>query len=320
MAMSETRLFKQTNDTLLQKFLFTFDHSYRDRDIEYSIVLGEQKYSSWISNYATDLEIIRHDLESFVFHKKTTLELFFKDSPTIINLRTERLLNPQKESALGTGSTWEEVLHISIKPNSFQAPTDSVISGYCSLIDGIEAIYTAFLQCALTLWPRKGDSGESCWPNREAFYNIIKSPIIEDFIAGREYDPYAPQRRYAPVDIVMSISPDLYSSTQNDFISVGDDIFDDTFSVFDSNDNTVQEIIVPGIDNWLEEYRDATDFADTTTSSDFDYREWHKRGIAFAQEIRNKMIDNSDLWYHSPYEDKNSVVLRPKLILKKTTK
>ena len=316
MALAGTGLAKQTDNTPLQKFLFTFDrYCCCGSNLEYSIVLGKQKYRSWISDYQTDLEAIRHDLESFVFHKKTTLKLFYEDSPTIISLKTERLLNPQTEKERGTGFAWEEVLHISIKPNSFQSKTDKEISGYCNLIDGIDAIYTAFLQCALMAQRNDTDSCEHCWPERTAFYNIIKSPIIEDFLAGREYDPSAPKRRYTPIDVVMDINPDIITSTCNKFTGECGIIYEDIFSAFD-NDRTIQDIKVPGMEMWLEEFRDATDFADTTTSPDFDFREWHKRGLAFAQKIRDELVDNCDLWYNAPYEDKSGILLRPKLILK----
>lgn len=315
MALAGTGLFKQTDNTPLEKFSFSFERNCIC-DLGYTILLGKQKYCSALSDWSTNLETIRHDLESFVFHKETTLELFFEDSPTIITLKKESLLNPQTEKEKGTGFAWEEVLYVHIKPNSFQSKTDSEISGYCELKSGIETIYTALLQCALLYKGRKTDTNNHLWPNYKDFYNIIKSPIIEDFIAGRKYDPYAPKRRHNPIDIVMSINPDIYSSTCNYFTGVCDDMFEDIFTVFDDNDNTIQEITVPGIENWLNEFRDATDFAETTTSANFDFKEWHHRGIKFAQEIRNKLIDNCDLWYYAPYEDNSGIILRPKLILK----
>ncbi len=44
-------------------------------------------------------------------------------------------------------------------------------------------------------------------------------------------------------------------------------------------------IVVPGIEEWVKRYEDATDFAETTTEPSFDWISWHYEGLCFAKAI-----------------------------------
>ena len=66
--------------------------------------------------------------------------------------------------------------------------------------------------------------------------------------------------------------------------------------------------VVPGIQEWLKRYEDATDFAETTTSPDFDWKSWHWEGLQFAKYIRERLPLSYDLYYNSPYEDKSGTL------------
>ncbi|MCF0165556.1 MAG: hypothetical protein HUJ92_09730 [Bacteroidales bacterium] len=65
---------------------------------------------------------------------------------------------------------------------------------------------------------------------------------------------------------------------------------------------------VPGIEEWLKRYEDATDFAETTTYPDFDWKSWHWEGLQFAKYIRERLPLCYDLYYNSPYEDKSGTL------------
>lgn len=252
------------------------------------------------------------------FIEKQQFSFFFKDSPTIITLRLEKHLNPETERLKGTGFAWEEVLFIKVEPDSFVRKKYSEISGYCDLKAGIETVYSAFLRCALMVYVKK-DSNDYYWPDRLSFYNIIKSPIIEDYLSGREYDPSEARRRYTPVSIIYTIIPDIMTFLRNDSCGYGfeDEAFDDKIDICDNDENHIQEIEVPGICKWLDDFRLATDFADTTIKEDFDIKEWHKKGLALAYIFRSKLSDDCDLWYDNPYEDKSQTIKHPLLIIKK---
>ena len=65
---------------------------------------------------------------------------------------------------------------------------------------------------------------------------------------------------------------------------------------------------VSGIEEWLKRYEDATDFAETRTSPDFDWKSWHWEGLQFAKYIRERMPRCYDLYYKHPYEDKSGTL------------
>ena len=44
-------------------------------------------------------------------------------------------------------------------------------------------------------------------------------------------------------------------------------------------------IVVPGIEEWVKRYEDATDFAETTTEPSFDWISWLYEGLCFAKAI-----------------------------------
>lgn len=76
MALAGKGLFKQTDNTPIEEFSFVFDRKF-SCDIDFTILIGDKKYCSAFSDWSNDLETIRHDLEAFVFHRETTIQLFF---------------------------------------------------------------------------------------------------------------------------------------------------------------------------------------------------------------------------------------------------
>ncbi len=56
-------------------------------------------------------------------------------------------------------------------------------------------------------------------------------------------------------------------------------------------------IVVPGIDEWVRRYEDATDFAETTTEPSFDWISWHYEGLCFAKAIWEQMPRCYTLYY-----------------------
>lgn len=94
---------------------------------------------------------------------------------------------------------------------------------------------------------------------------------------------------------------DIEGCTYNGF---GDEIYIDDRSI----DGLCFSFVVPGIQEWLRHYENATDFADTTTHPDFDWCGWHKEGLLFAKAIREKLPKCYDLIYRPPFEDNSGLV------------
>lgn len=66
--------------------------------------------------------------------------------------------------------------------------------------------------------------------------------------------------------------------------------------------------VVPGVEEWLRRYVDATDFANTTTDPTFDWMTWHYEGLCFAKAIWEKLPRCYSLYYDPPYEDKSNII------------
>lgn len=67
-------------------------------------------------------------------------------------------------------------------------------------------------------------------------------------------------------------------------------------------------IVVPGIDEWVRRYEDATDFAETTTDPSFDWISWHYEGLCFAKAIWEQMPRCYTLYYEPPFEDHSGTI------------
>lgn len=67
-------------------------------------------------------------------------------------------------------------------------------------------------------------------------------------------------------------------------------------------------IVVPGIDEWVRRYEDATDFAETTTEPSFDWISWHYEGLCFAKAIWEQMPRCYTLYYEPPFEDHSGTI------------
>lgn len=68
-------------------------------------------------------------------------------------------------------------------------------------------------------------------------------------------------------------------------------------------------IVIPGIEEWLERYENATDFANISTDPNFDWKSWHVEGLRFAKQIRLQMPPVFDLFYRPPFEDTSGTLV-----------
>jgi len=105
------------------------------------------------------------------------------------------------------------------------------------------------------------------------------------------------------------ISPDfdvLYSDEEGCCYSAfGDEIY-----IEDPELGPRFSIVIPGIEEWLHRYENATDFAETTTNPSFDWKTWHYEGLCFAKAIREQLPRYYTLYYECPYEDRSNTISR----------
>lgn len=67
-------------------------------------------------------------------------------------------------------------------------------------------------------------------------------------------------------------------------------------------------IILPGLTEWCDRYRQAFDVATKTVSSDFDWKEWHRDGLLFTKEIFRGLPRHIPLRYAKPEGDDSGLV------------
>ena len=86
----------------------------------------------------------------------------------------------------------------------------------------------------------------------------------------------------------IKISPDfdvLYVDAEGcSFDASGDEISNDDLEM-----GPLFCFAIPGIEEWLRRYVDATDFVDTVTDPSFDWKTWHCEGLLFAKAISKKI-------------------------------
>jgi hypothetical protein len=112
---------------------------------------------------------------------------------------------------------------------------------------------------------------------------------------------------------VFTINPDYDTILWDDGCAYP--CYEDTLELcIDDNENYIT-ITIPGIYEWQQEFEDATDFTDTKTKDDFDWADWHKRGIKLAKQLREKLPQSYDLWYDAPYEDRSGTIKESFLVM-----
>jgi hypothetical protein len=125
------------------------------------------------------------------------------------------------------------------------------------------------------------------------------------------------ERRQVHIKHILTITPDV------DFIVTDEegichDFWDtDELKIYFVDSSEETSIKIDGFQSWLREYQNCTDFTTTETDPSFDYEAWHKRGIEFAQKLRDQLPDEIDLWYAYPFEDKERRNIPEILVYKK---
>lgn len=157
-----------------EEFSFKFVEAY-SCDTAYEIRIGRQIYPSFLSDWTTDFNQLRNEMESFVlypFFEKHKIHLHFEDSPTILMLQT-RSLFPQN-------TRHPEVIKITVLSDTFSklAP----VFGWCSPRKIIRSLYMELLH-VFTIEPEDFDDRFETWDNfRLKSYNQLQSCIIENYI------------------------------------------------------------------------------------------------------------------------------------------
>ena len=147
-------------------------------DVKYQIRVGEHSLESYISEWSTDWDEIRHDLEHLIWHKETEIRLNFEDSPTRIILQKESALESTVELNGGILFNWEPLIKIEVIPNEFVKDIKPFV-GYDKQINVINGIYYGLQSLAHAYPEVNNDNSEMTKKN---VWNKLHSPMMEGYI------------------------------------------------------------------------------------------------------------------------------------------
>lgn len=282
----------------VETFDFKFEGEY-GRDTHFEISIGNRNYVNYIANYSTNFEYIRHQLENILYEKEAQIII----NNNFINAVT---LHLQK---IHTRELDYVVMKVTLFPYE---PNQPIISGYCDSRQVIRALYQGLLGITRLNLDKDMRAEIADWVSyRLNIYNKLKSPLVEHYINhSRIYrqEDYI-TRQYHIKDII-TINIDAGADLWHNDGCAGGVILEDTFEI----DNL--SIRIDGFERWRDEFTEAVDWATTTVEEGFDWSAWHKRGLELAQQLRQQLPNEYDLWYSAPFEDNSGTLKEDILIIK----
>ncbi|MCF0220032.1 MAG: hypothetical protein HUK14_09645 [Muribaculaceae bacterium] len=161
-------------DIKKEKFSFEFTEPY-SCDTAYKITIGNRTFESCLSDWTTNFNSIRLQMESFAmaYLRECEIELHYEDSPTKIHLNN-RILHHNKGL----------VTQVTIFPDSFvKGP---ICYGWCDQTQVLSALYLGLMSLCFTPtdWLDRVNEGYSWDEFRLATYNKLQSCVIENRILG----------------------------------------------------------------------------------------------------------------------------------------
>ena len=180
-------LFKRLDDYTLLNHMFWIkciqpDEDLKDEygwyDVKYQIQVGNNKLETYISEWSTDWDRIRHDVEHLIWHKETEIHLNFEDSPTRILLQKESALESTVENHGGVNFNWEPLIRIEVVPNEFMKDKEPLV-GYEKQLHVINSIYYG-LHSLAHAYPEENDENPEM--TKENVWKKLHSPMMEEYI------------------------------------------------------------------------------------------------------------------------------------------
>lgn len=288
---------------------FRFDIIPGNEGENFTIGIGDRSYSTWFSHWDGDLERIRHQFESFTFEQEAEVKITFDTSETIIKMEEVSIIDQINESGKGFNFKYKDYVLVKIIPNGFVA--QPILIGYCIKDQVLRRLYEGLLRMALD-HPRVG---YDYVPGMLDAYNMIKSPIIEDYILGRTvYDRnFSYAIRQVIVKHIITIHPDYDQLFYDEEGCLG--MIDENGTIDFVYDRKNQPIAVKDFYTWQSKINPIVIESETGHPYSMDWEEYHAQGLKLAHELRKILSPDFDLWYEAPFEDKSGIIKRSHLIL-----
>ena len=289
-----------TNSINLEPFVF------HPKDTEkYEIGIGDRIYNTFMTHWDNSMDFIRHQLENYIYGRKTEIKLSFDTSDTVLRLRHQSILERIEDSGEGYSYKYKDFILVEIIPNEFVHKP--IIKGYSDEKETIRTIYEGLLIMAM-MHPEDGDENPiDDTPSKIVAYNRYKSPIIESYLSGEKQEPNTYMNRQVHIDELLTIDPDYNCYIWNDE-GCGMEVND----VDDIDGNPIK---MEEFNKWAYEIQDIIIASETGHPYEKDWVDYHRRGIALAKQLREVLPSTTDLWYTAPFEDKSGTIKHPILIL-----
>ncbi len=271
---------------------------------EYTIGVGERRYSTFLTLWDNSYERIRHQFEDYAFSRKARLELSFDGSERILKLEEVSIVDQTDEHDGGIGYKYKDYIRVEIRSNSFaNMPT---IVGYCDVRETLTTLYTGFLQMALKHpeepTPYVSDTG------RLVAYNMFKSPIIEralDKDRKRDYSTYEVRQIHIADVLTIKLDYDVFLMHLDGAMEGYEDL----------DELCGQAVQIEGLEEWCHEMAPVIIDAAVSKTYPMDWEDFHRRGLEYARQLRKALPSKYDLWYEAPFEDKSGTIKKPILII-----
>lgn len=290
---------------------FVFDVIPDNNGEELTMGISDRVYAPGFTHWDGDLERIRHQLESYTYayDDEAKVQINFDLSETIVTMEDKRFVDEIKEDGKHAFYKYKTYTIVSISPNEFiHRP---IFKGYCDPDQFLRTFYTGWLLLALD----HPDEAEYEIPDKINAYNMIKSPLIEDHLAGRYLDRSETHYSIRQVEVkhVITISPD-----------VGQLFYDERGMAYQADREGVLELVydregkpirMEDFVAWNHEIDPIVGAFMREQPYSMDWEEYHRRGIRLAEELRKVLSPDFDLWYTAPYEDTSGTIKRPILVL-----
>ncbi|MBR4434000.1 MAG: hypothetical protein IKS80_05790, partial [Bacteroidaceae bacterium] len=290
----------RTADVVTETFVFNpLNEEYHEH---YEIKLGNRGYKTWLTHWDSDMEAIRHELESIVYEYETTIRLPFDTSETLIKIEKESVLDKVTDTGNGTAYDYKHYMLVEIHPNEFVHMP--VIKGYCDRKGMIQSLYEGLLRMAM----QHPEVGEEDLPSRMVAYNKYNSPLIESYLKEERFGDDRVAVRQVFVKHILTIDPDY------DVIGFDEEdvAWGDLEDIYDQQGRPIE---LPDLVEWAQEMHPIVVASETSEPYEKDWADYHRRGLELAQQLRRMASTDFDIWYEAPFEDKSGTIPRRMLII-----
>lgn len=299
--------YQMTADQVMEE-QFVFQPRTVMSDENYTIGIGDRTFDTWLTHWDNNYDRIRHQLESFVYDRKTEIKLGFDLSDTVLKIEHVSILETSIRTTDGYSFTYKDYALVEIEQNGFvHGP---ILKGYCSLNTAIRTLYEGLLRLAIN---HSDESHDKDIPTRIEAYNMFKSPVIERYLTDCRTGLTIAEQRQVHVKDIVIFSPD-YDVVLTDAFGLPLGIDSEDAAIDGLYDKKGKPLKIPGLVEWQKKIKEVVVSASMGKPVDFDWTDYHRKGMQLARQLRDKLSPDFDLWYCAPFEDNSGTIKGPTLI------